>query len=113
MFGTFTLNNVNAGGSAIFLRNNLLSDAAIVTHVTTCQGRDHIVTVRSGESVLVVVNVHFEPDLVERDLRVRLHRVSHHWPRYPEALGVIIGGFNICDPEEGRFNVRNQTFTEG
>ena len=26
---------------------------------------------------------------------------------------VIIGDFNICELEEGRFNVRNQTFTEG
>ena len=44
-------------------------DGAIVTPVTTCQGRDHIVTIRSGERVLVVVNVHFEPDVVLRDLR--------------------------------------------
>ena len=28
-------------------------------------------------------------------------------------LFVIIGDFNICELEEGRFNVRNQTFTEG
>ena len=36
----------------------------------------------------MAVNVHVEPD-----------------PRYPEALGVIIGDFNICEAEEGRFNV--------
>ena len=113
MFGTFMLNNVNAGGSAIFIRKDLLPDHAFVSHVITYQGRDHIVTRRSGESVLVIVNVHFEPDLALRDLRERLHRISLHWPRYPEALGVIIGEFNICEPEEGRFNVRNQTFAEG
>ena len=50
--------------------------------------------------------------LVMRDLRERLRRISLHWPRYPEALGVIIGYFNICERKEGRFNVRNQTFTE-
>ena len=61
----------------------------------------------------MIVFVHFEPDLVLRDPRERLHRISLHWPRYPEALGEIIGDFNICEPEEGRFNVRNQTFTEG
>ena len=43
LFGTFTLNNVNAGGSAIFIHKNLLPDGATVTHVTTCRGRDHIV----------------------------------------------------------------------
>ena len=32
---------------------------------------------------------------------------------YPEALGVITGDFNICEPEEGRFNSWNQTFTDG
>ena len=28
-------------------------------------------------------------------------------------MGVILGDFNICDPEEGSFNVWNQTFTDG
>ena len=28
-------------------------------------------------------------------------------------VGVIMGDFNICDPEEGRFHVWNQSFTEG
>ena len=31
----------------------------------------------------------------------------------PKALGMITGDFNICESEEGTFNVRNQTFTEG
>ena len=41
------------------------------------EGRDHVVTIRSCEGLLVVVNVHFEPDM---------RRFSLHWPRYPEAL---------------------------
>ena len=110
MFGTLVPDNVNAGGSAIFIHKSLLPDHAVVSHEITCQGRDRIATTRFGESALVIVNVHFEPDLVLRDLRERLHRISLHWPRHPEALGVIIGDFNICEPEEGRFNVRNQTF---
>ena len=28
-------------------------------------------------------------------------------------MGKILGDFNICDPEEGRFHVWNQTFTDG
>ena len=28
-------------------------------------------------------------------------------------MSVILGDFNICDPEEGRFHVWNQSFTDG
>ena len=28
-------------------------------------------------------------------------------------MGIILSDFSICDPEEGRFNVWNQTFTDG
>ena len=86
MFGTFFGDNVNTGGSAI-----RLPDHAVVTHETTCQGRDHVVGIRSGESVLVVINVHFEPDFFLRNLRERLRRISLHWPRYLEGFGLIIG----------------------
>ena len=113
MFGTFVLDNVNAGWSAIFIQEDFTPEHAVVSHEITCQGRDHIATIRSGEGVLVIVNVHFEPDLVLRDLRERFRRISLHWPHYPEVLGVTIGDFNICEPEKGRFNVRTQTFTEG
>ena len=44
MFGTFINDNVNAGGSATFIRENLFPDLAVVTHEIACQGRDHIVT---------------------------------------------------------------------
>ena len=86
---------------------------AVVTHVVTCQGRDHIVNIRSGCRSPVVVNVHFEPELTLRSLRERLHFITPRWPHYPDAIGVIMGDFNICEPEEGRFNVWNQTFTDG
>ena len=39
--------------------------------------------------------------------------IHPHWHAYPNGVGVILGDFNICDPEEGRFNVWNQSFTEG
>ena len=58
-------------------------------------------------------NVHFEPDLNLRNLRERLRRLVLHWPRYREGFGMIIGDFNMCEPEEGRFSVRNKSFTEG
>ena len=96
LFGTFIPNNLSAGGSIICIHESLLPDGGIVTHMITCQGRDHMVTLHSGGSVLVVVNVHFE-----------------QWPCYPGALGVITGDFNNCEPEEGRFNVWNQTFIDG
>ena len=71
----------------------------------TCQGRDHIVNVQSGRKNLVIVNVHFAPKLTLRRLRDRLRLIAPHWPSYPNAVGVILGDFNICEPEEGRFNV--------
>ena len=48
-----------------------------------------------------------------RRLRERLRLLTLHWPSYPNAVGIILGDFNICEPEEGRFNVWNQTFTDG
>ena len=63
LYGTFVPNNANAGGSAICIQKDLLLDDAMVTHVVTCQGRDHTVNMRSGCRNLVVVNVHLEPEL--------------------------------------------------
>ena len=48
---------------------DLLPDEAMVTHVVTCQGRDHIVNIRSECRSLVIVNVRFEPELTLRSLR--------------------------------------------
>ena len=61
--GTFPPDNENAGGSAICIHMDLLLEEAIVSHVVTCQGRDHLVNVPSGRHILVFVNVHFEPEL--------------------------------------------------
>ena len=84
-----------------------------MTHMITCQGRDHFVNVQYGRQILVIVNVHFEPELILRQLRERLRLINPHWPSYPNAVGIILGDVNICEPEEGRFNVWNQTFTDG
>ena len=61
----------------------------------------------------LVINVHFKPELSLRRLRERLRHITPHWLSYPNAVGIILGDFNICEPEEGRFNVWNQTFTDG
>ena len=106
-------NYLNAGGSAICIHNSILPDGAMKTRVITCQGREHIVTTHSGTSVLVAVNVHFEPDLTLRSLRERLRLITPHWPCYPAAIGIITGDCNICEPEEGRFNVWNQNIRDG
>ena len=112
-FGPFIPGNENAGGSAICIHRDLLPEEAIVTHLITCQGRDHLVNIQSGRHNLVIVNVHFEPERTLRQLRGRLRLIHPHWPAYPNGVGIILGDFNICDPEEGRFNVWNQTFTDG
>ena len=92
-FGTLIAHTVSAGGSASFIHDSLLPNDALVTQVTTCQGRDHNVTIRSGDCVLIVVNVHFVPDLTLRGLRERLRQISPPWPCFPGALGVIIDWF--------------------
>ena len=71
------------------------------------------VNIRSGRHSLVIVIVHFELELTLRQLRGRLSIILPHWPAYPCGVGVILCDFNICDPEEGRFNVWNQSFTDG
>ena len=109
----FLRDNLNAGGSAICIHKNLFPGGAVISHVITCQGRDHIVSIHSGDSILVIVNVHFEPDLTLRSLRERLRLIFPHWPCNPGAFGVMAGDFNICEPEQDRFNVWNQTFTDG
>ena len=85
--GTFIPGNANAGGSATCIHEDLLPDDAVVTHVTTCQGRDHIVNVRSGCRNLAVVNVHLEPDLTLRSFRDILRLITQQWPLYPNAIG--------------------------
>ena len=68
---------------------------------------------QSGRNNFVIVNVHFEPERTLRHLRDRLHSIHPHWPAHPYCVGTILGDFNICDPEEERFDVWKQTFTDG
>ena len=74
---TFIPGNENAGGSARCIDKELLPEEAIVRHFITCQGRDHIVNVQSGLKNLVIVNVHFEPELTS-SLRIGL-RIPTLW----------------------------------
>ena len=91
LLGTFLLDNENAGGSAICIHRYLLPEEAIVSHVITCQGRDHFVNIQSGRHNLVIANVHFEPELTLRQLRGRLRRIHPHWPAYPSGSGRYFG----------------------
>ena len=95
-FGTFIADNENAGGSAICIHRDPLPEEALVTHLITCQGRDHLVNIQSGRHNFVIVNVHFEPELTLRQLRGRLRLIHPHWPAYPNGVGIILGDFNIC-----------------
>ena len=110
LFGTFTLDNENAGGSAICIHRDLLPEEALVTHSITCHGRDHLVNIRTERHSLIIVNVHFERELTLRQFRGRLDLIRPHWPAYSTGVGIILGDFNICDSEEGPFNVWNQIF---
>ena len=75
--------NESAGGSAICIHRDFLLEEAIVTHLITCQGRDHIVNIQSGRRSLVIVNVHFEPELTLRQLRGRLRSSIYVGLRIP------------------------------
>ena len=141
LFGTFLLGNENAGGSVICIHRDLSPEEALVTHLITCHGRDHLVNIQSGQHSLVLVNVHFEPELFLRQLRGRLRRTERHsliivsvqfkpeltlrqlrgrlgllhpyWPAYPTGVGVILGDFNICDLKKDDSMFWNHTFTDG
>ena len=64
-------------------------------------------------ATIFLVNVHFESELTSRQERGRLRLTHPHWPAYSNGVGIILCDVNICDPEEGRFIVWNQTFTDG
>ena len=59
LYGTFIPSNANTRSSSKCIHEDLLPDVTVVTHVITCQSRDHIVNVRSGRRNPVVVSVHF------------------------------------------------------
>ena len=61
-FGTFFPGNEYAGGTAVCIHRDLLPEVAVVTHLITCHGSDHIVNIQSGRQSPVIVNVHFEPE---------------------------------------------------
>ena len=78
IFGTFFPGVENAGGTAICIHKDLLPEDAIVTHTITCQGRDRVVSIQSGQKNLVIVDVHLEPELTLRRLRERLRPIAPH-----------------------------------
>ena len=56
---------------------------------------------QSGRKNLVIVNVHFEPELTLGRLRERLRLVAPHWPPYPDAVGIIMGVFMSVSQKKG------------
>ena len=44
------------------------------------------VNVRTGCQNLVIVNVHFEPELILKILRL----ITPHWPHYPDTIGKVM-----------------------
>ena len=55
LFGTFFRDDEIEGGSAICIHRVVLPEGAMVTHVGTCQGRNHLLNVRTGQHGLVIV----------------------------------------------------------
>ena len=92
LFGTFIPDTENAGGSAIFIHKDLLPEGAIVAHVITCQGRDHIVNVQSGRKKLSDRQRPLRAGAYPEALQ-GLRLITPHWPPYPNAVGIILGEF--------------------
>ena len=90
LFGTIIPGNENAGGTASCIHKDLLPDDATVTHFVTCPRRGHTVSIQSDWTKLVIVSVHFEPELTVRRLRERLRHIIPHCPSYPNAMGFIM-----------------------
>ena len=77
------------------------------------QGHDHMVKICSRDRSLSLANVQLEPGGSLRDLRERLRLVATHWPTFPDGLGIVIGDFIICGPEEGKLHVMDYSFSVG
>ena len=72
-----------------------LSEDAIVTHMVTCQGFDHLVNIRSGQHSFFIVNVHFEHEFTLTQLRGSMGLIHPHWPPCPRGVVVTLGDFNM------------------
>ena len=96
-FGTFIPDNENAGKSAICIHGEILPGEVIVTHLVTCQGRDHLVNIQSGRHNLVIVGVHFEPERTLRQIRGRLRLIHPRWPAFPNGVCIMLSDFNIFE----------------
>ena len=112
MVGTFVDGLVHAGGSAILVRKSPLQGGCVRENVVIHIGRDHLITLRAANRLLMIANVHLEPGSNLTHLRGRLHASHGHWPRYPDGVGILIGDFNTCEPEEGRCNAVTHVFAE-
>ena len=72
----------NAGGSTISIRRDILLEEAIVTHLVTGHGRDHLVNIQSGRHNLVVVNVQLRT-------RTYLEAITSQVASYSPAVAFI------------------------
>ena len=95
------------------IRKDILGHATSVEHEENFPGRDHLVRLQQLDCNCTVMNLHDQPDHTLQDLRKRLRAAAARWPTYPDGTGFFVGDINICDPDEGRLNSRNLTFSDG
>ena len=62
-FGTSIPDYENAGGLAICIHRDLLPEETIVTHLISCQGRDHLVNINLGDTTLLLLTSILNPNL--------------------------------------------------
>ena len=112
LFGTFLLVNENAGGSAFCIQRGLLLEEALVTLRLLVMAAIIFSTFDLGNTVSLLSMSNLNLSLPFCSY-VAVRVSFTHWLAYPRRVGFFFGDFNICDPEEGRFNVWNQTFSNG
>ena len=72
-----------------------------------------MVRITAFQSCLLVVNVHLEPNTTIRELRRRVEWLRALWPSFRHGLGILTGGPNNCEADEGGFCVASQSFSNG
>ena len=72
--------------AAILIRKTLLHDDAVLTHLVTQRGRDHILKMSSRERSVLIATVHLELRFSLSKFPETLQLIAAHWPT-PSGLG--------------------------
>ena len=84
-----------------------------MTHLITCQGRDHLVNIQSERHTFVIVNVHFEPELTSKAVTWQIGSYSPALACLSQCGGHYFWVTSTSVIRKKDDNVWNQSFTDG